>query len=245
MMRVSTALRLSRNYIAVFVRHPKASSFRPLTPAFRAFHAARPAGDARADELDRIAELAEEFGFGRVVVTHRQNLVLPDVKSADLHKLWTALDELGLGLPNYNHATDISACPGLDFCNLANARSIPIAEGLTKRLDDVDYLHDVGEVTLNISGCINACGHHHVGNIGILGIDKHGVEHYQIMLGGSSAQDASLGKILGPALVPEDLYDAVDTILHTYLDIRESPEEAFLACVRRAGTRPFKERVYA
>jgi sulfite reductase (NADPH) hemoprotein beta-component len=203
-----------------------------------------PPGDARADELDVIADLADKHGFGRVVVTHRQNLVLPDVRSAQLRELWTALDELGLGLPNYNHAADIIACPGLDYCNLANARSIPIAEGLTQRLEDVDYLHDVGELTLNISGCINACGHHHVGNIGILGIDKQGVEHYQIMLGGSSAEDASLGKILGPALVPEDLYDAVDTILHTYLDLRQSPEESFLDCVRRTGTRPFKERVY-
>ncbi len=204
----------------------------------------KPPGDATAEQMELVAALAEQFGFGRIVVTHEQNLVLPDVESERLPELHARLTELELAEPNIGKATDIIACPGLDYCNLANARSIPVAVRIGERLDDLDYLHDLGDVTLNISGCINACGHHHVGNIGILGIDKQGEEFYQLMLGGSAGDDASLGRILGPALPSEDIVDAVDTILRTYLDNRESPDEGFLDYVRRAGFEPFKERLY-
>ena len=204
----------------------------------------RPPGDATADQMDAIADLAERFSLGEVVVTHRQNLVFPHVEIAQLESLWRALDELSLGEANYNRATDIISCPGLDYCNLANARSIPVAHALTDRLHELERLEEVGELTINISGCINACGHHHVGHIGILGIDKQGEEFYQLMLGGSSAEDASLGKILGPSIPRAEIVDAVDRVLDAYLDLREGADERFLDCVRRVGTRSFKERVY-
>jgi sulfite reductase (NADPH) hemoprotein beta-component len=204
----------------------------------------RPPGDATAEQMELVAELAERYGFGSIVVTHEQNLVLPDVESRRLPEVHARLAELELAEPNIGKVTDIIACPGLDYCNLANARSIPIATRIGERIDDLDYLHDLGDITLNISGCINACGHHHVGNIGILGIDKLGEEFYQLMLGGSASDDASLGRILGPAFATADIVDAVDTILRTYVDNRESPEERFLDYVRRAGFEPFKERLY-
>ena len=204
----------------------------------------KPPGDATAEQMELVAELADEFGFGQIVVTHEQNLLLPDVESERLPELHARLTELDLAEPNIGKVTDIIACPGLDYCNLANARSIPVAVRIGERLDDLDYVHDLGDITLNISGCINACGHHHVGNIGILGIDKQGEEFYQLMLGGSASDDASLGKILGPAFASAEIVDAVDTILQTYLDLRESPDEPFLDYVRRAGFDPFKERLY-
>jgi sulfite reductase (NADPH) hemoprotein beta-component len=204
----------------------------------------KPPGDATAEQMELVADLAERFGFGRIVVTHEQNLVLPDVESRRLPEVHALLAELELAEPNIGKVTDIIACPGLDYCNLANARSIPIATRIGERIDDLDYLHDLGDITLNISGCINACGHHHVGNIGILGIDKQGEEFYQLMLGGSASDDASLGRILGPAFATADIVDAVDTILRTYVDNRESPDERFLDYVRRAGFEPFKERLY-
>jgi sulfite reductase (NADPH) hemoprotein beta-component len=204
----------------------------------------KPPGDATAEQMELVAELADRFGFGRVVVTHEQNLVLPDVESRRVPELHARLTELDLAEPNIGKVTDIIACPGLDYCNLANARSIPVATRIGEHIDDLDYLHDLGDISLNISGCINACGHHHVGNIGILGIDKQGEEYYQLMLGGSAGDDASLGRILGPAFPSEAIVDAVDTVLRTYLDNRESADERFLDYVRRVGFEPFKERLY-
>jgi len=204
----------------------------------------RPPGDATSEQMELVAALADQFGFGEIVVAHEQNLVLPDIESERLPELHARLTELELAEPNIGKVTDIIACPGLDYCNLANARSIPIATRLGEHLDDLDYVHDLGDITLNISGCINACGHHHVGNIGILGIDKQGEEFYQLMLGGSASDDASLGKILGPAFPTAEIIDAIDTVLRTYIDNREAPDERFLDYVRRAGFSPFKERLY-
>ncbi len=158
-----------------------------------------PPGDATADEMDAIAELAERYSFGEVRVTHEQNLVLADVLQNDVHGLWVRLKALGFATPNIGLLTDIVCCPGGDFCSLANAKSIPIAEAIQRRFDDLDYLHDLGDLELNMSGCMNACGHHHVGNIGILGVDKNGEEWYQISIGGAQGNDASLGKVIGPS----------------------------------------------
>jgi sulfite reductase (NADPH) hemoprotein beta-component len=205
----------------------------------------KPPGDATAEQMELLADLADRFSFGRIVVAHEQNLVLPDVDSRRLPELHALLAAADLGEPNIGKVTDIIACPGLDYCSLANARSIPIAVRIGERIDDLDYLHDLGDITLNISGCINACGHHHVGNLGILGIDKQGEEFYQLMLGGSASDDAALGKIVGPAFATHEIVDAIDTVLRTYVDNRESPDEPFLDYVRRAGLEPFKERLYA
>lgn len=204
----------------------------------------RPPGDATAEQMQLVADLADEFGFGQIVVTHEQNLVLPDIESERLPELHARLAAAELAEPNIGKVTDIIACPGLDYCSLANARSIPIAVRIGEKLENLDYVHDLGDITLNISGCINACGQHHIGNIGILGIDKQGEEFYQLMLGGSAGEDAALGKILGPAFSSAEIVDAVDNVLRTYIDNRESPDEPFLDYVRRAGFEPFKERLY-
>ena len=204
----------------------------------------KPPGDATAEQMELVAELADQFGFGRIVVTHDQNLVLPDAESTRLPELHARLSALDFAEPNVGKVTDIIACPGLDYCNLANARSIPVATRIGEHIEDLDYLHDLGDISLNISGCINACGHHHVGNIGILGIDKQGEEFYQLRLGGSSADDASLGKIVGPAFPSDEIVGAIDAVLRTYLEWRESSEETFLDYVRRAGFEPFKRALY-
>ncbi|MDX2091464.1 MAG: nitrite/sulfite reductase [Kofleriaceae bacterium] len=203
-----------------------------------------PPGDVSDTQLDAVAALADRYSFGEVVVTHTQNLVLPNVKTSELAKLHAELRELDLGEANANKITDLITCPGLDYCDLANARSIPLSLEISERFDRIDYLNDVGDVSIKISGCINACGHHHVGNIGILGIDKRGVEFYQLMLGGSPGNDASIGKILGRALAQDEIVDAVEKVLDQYLKIRESPEEKFLETVRRVGFDPFKIAVY-
>jgi len=204
----------------------------------------QPTGDVTADQMDAIADLADRYSLGAIRSTHRQNLVLSDVKLADLHHLWLELVKLDLATPNYNHLTDIISCPGMDYCALATARSIPIAQALTERFDSYDYINDLGDLSLNISGCINACGHHHVANIGILGVNKRGVEVYQLTLGGSAREDASIGKIIGPAFTSDEIVKAVADILKVYLDKREGPEEAFLAAYRRLGQAPFKEKLY-
>jgi sulfite reductase (NADPH) hemoprotein beta-component len=203
-----------------------------------------PPGDVSDTQLDAIAAIADRYSFGQVVVTHTQNLVLPDVKTSELQKLHAELTELDLGKANAGKLTDIITCPGLDYCDLANARSIPIGLEIAERFDRIDYLNDVGDVSIKISGCINACGHHHVGNIGILGIDKRGEEFYQLMLGGSPGNDASIGKILGAALPQDKIVDAVEKVLDRYLMTRESPDERFLETVRRVGFEPFKQAVY-
>jgi sulfite reductase (NADPH) hemoprotein beta-component len=203
-----------------------------------------PPGDCSDTQMEAIAQLADEFSFGEVVVTHTQNLVLPHVETSKLGEVYERLAKLDLARPNINLITDIICCPGLDFCDLANARSIPQALEISKRFEDLDYQHDIGELNIKMSGCINACGHHHVGHIGILGINKRGEEAYQLSLGGSPSDDASLGKIVGPALPPDKIVDAVEKVVKKYLAVRGSEDERFLDCYRRLGMEPFKEAVY-
>ena len=203
-----------------------------------------PPGDATSDQMDAIADLADAYSFGEVGATHEQNLVLRDVRQRDLFAVWTRLRPLGLATPNIGLLTDIVCCPGGDFCSLANAKSIPIAEAIARRFDDLDYLHDIGEVDLNMSGCMNACGQHHIGHIGILGVDKNGSEWYQVSIGGSQGNDAALGKVIGPSFAAKDMPDVVARLIDTYIDHRQD-DERFIDTVRRIGTEPFKERVYA
>ncbi|HWO08803.1 MAG TPA: nitrite/sulfite reductase [Polyangiaceae bacterium] len=204
-----------------------------------------PPGDVSDTQLDAVADLADEFSFGQVVITHTQNMVLQHVKAVDLPRLHERLVALGMATPNYSLLTDIICCPGLDYCALANARAIPVALELNRRFDDLDYLHDIGPCSIKISGCINACGHHHIGNIGILGINKQGEEAYQLTLGGNDSDSASIGRILGPAFDEQGVVDAVQKVIEVYLGARASEEETFLECYRRVGEKPFKERVYA
>lgn len=200
-------------------------------------------GDITADQMDAVADLADEYSFGQLRVSHRQNLVLVDVRQSDLHALQARLAELGLATPNLGSVSDMICCPGLDYCALANARSIPVAKDISRHFVDVDKLAAIGELTINISGCMNACGHHHVGHIGILGVDKRGREFFQLTLGGSSDEHASLGDRLGPALAQEDVPHAIEAIVERYLVEREDGER-FLDTYRRVGIEPFKEAVY-
>jgi sulfite reductase (NADPH) hemoprotein beta-component len=204
----------------------------------------RPPGDVTSEQLEALADLADRYSFGRAVATHRQNLVLPDVRVAALPEVFGALTRHGFATPNVGKLTDIVCCPGLDYCNLANARSINIAQDLQARFQDLAKVYDLGALHLNISGCINACGHHHVGHVGILGIDKQGVEHYQLMVGGSSADDASLAKVLGRALTQAEIGPAVERLARAYVALRDRPDETFLEAYRRLGPKPFKEAVY-
>jgi sulfite reductase (NADPH) hemoprotein beta-component len=194
--------------------------------------------------MEALAGLMDNFGQTEIRVTHEQNLVLPHMLVSDLFALWQKLVPLDLATANHGLVTDIIACPGLDYCDLANARSIPIAQAIAKRFSDLDRQHDLGELKIKISGCINACGHHHVGHIGILGVDRKGVENYQILLGGSGAEDASLAEIMGPGFDTEGIVDAVETVIGTYTDMRQNGER-FLDTYRRVGPAPFKERLYA
>ena len=203
-----------------------------------------PPGDVTAAQLDVIADLADEFNLGEVRTTHNQNLLFSDIKQADLYALWLRLETESLATPNIGTIADMICCPGLDFCGLANATSIPLAKSINDRFDDLDYLYDLGELKINISGCMNGCAHQSVGHIGILGVDKKGEEWYQFTIGGSSEADASLGQRLGRAIPKDDVVDTVATLLDTYLELRQQ-EEPFLATVRRVGVDPFKERVYA
>ena len=201
-------------------------------------------GDITADQMDVVADLAERFGQGEIRSTHEQNLVLPHIRLADVHTVWKALDTAGLATPNINLISDIIACPGLDYCALANARAICVAQDIARRFEAPDRAEAIGELKIKISGCINACGHHHVGHIGILGVDKKGEEFYQLTLGGSGAEDASVGKMLGPALPIDRVTDAVEAIVEAYLQQRQYGER-FLDTLRRTGDAPFKEAVYA
>jgi sulfite reductase (NADPH) hemoprotein beta-component len=201
-------------------------------------------GDCSHVQLDGLAEIMEEIGLDEIRVSHEQNLVLPHVRKADLPALFAGLKTLGLATPNAGLITDIIACPGLDYCDLANARSIPIAQRISERFGAQERQREIGELKIKISGCINACGHHHAGHIGILGVDKKGTEYYQLMLGGSGAEDASIGDILGPAFGEHEIVDAVEDVVGLYLERRE-PGERFLDAYRRLGAEPFKERVYA
>lgn len=201
-------------------------------------------GDCTSEQMDGVAAIMDSFGFDEIRVTHEQNLLLPHVRLKDVFRLWQELGKLGLATANHGLITDIIACPGLDYCDLANARSIPIAEAIAKRFADPILQSELGEVKIKISGCINACGHHHLGHIGILGVDRKGVENYQILLGGSGAEDATLGEILGPAFDSEGIVDAVENIIGTFRQMRR-PNERFLDTYRRIGAAPFKERLYA
>ena len=203
-----------------------------------------PPGDATADQMDAVADLADRYSFGELRVSHEQNLVLSDVRQSDLHALWLEAKLLGLATPNIGLITNIIACPGGDFCSLANAKSIPVADAIQRRFDDLDYQHDIGELDLNISGCMNSCGHHHVGHIGILGVDKQGAEFYQISIGGSQGNAASLGKVIGPSFAQDEVPTVIERLIETYLKHRDSETEKFIDVVRRIGVTPFKEYVY-
>ncbi len=203
-----------------------------------------PPGDATADQMDAVAELADRYSFGELRVSHEQNLILADVRQADLYELWQEVKALGLATPNIGLLTNIIACPGGDFCSLANAKSIPVAEAIQQRFDDLDYLHDIGELDLNISGCMNSCGHHHIGHIGILGVDKQGAEYYQISIGGAQGNDASLGKVLGPSVSQAEVPAVIEHLIELYLARRDSEAERFIDVVRRIGIEPFKDYVY-
>jgi len=205
-----------------------------------------PPGDVTAGQMERVAALADRYGFGELRVSHEQNLILADVRKRDLFALWIEARAAGLATPNVGLLTNIVCCPGGDFCSLANAKSIPVAEAIQRRFEDLDYLHDIGELDLNISGCMNSCGHHHVGHIGILGVDKQGSEWYQVSIGGAQGVDgdAALGQVIGPSFAAADVPEVVGKLIDTYLESR-TPEERFIDTVRRLGVAPFKQRVYS
>jgi sulfite reductase (NADPH) hemoprotein beta-component len=195
--------------------------------------------------MDAIADLAERYSVGEIRVGHEQNLVFPHVRQRDLPELWRALDAVNLATPNVGLVSDIIACPGLDYCSLANTRSIPVAQDLTKRLGGLEFAEKLGRLHINISGCINACGHHHVGHIGILGVEKNGEEFYQVTIGGRADEEAELGALIGPAVPESEIGDVVEDIVAAYLELRERPNELFIDTVKRVGIEPFKERTYA
>ena len=200
-------------------------------------------GDATTAQMRAIADLADQYSFGELRATHEQNLVLADVEQAKLYELWQEAKKQKVALPNIGLLTDIIACPGGDFCSLANAKSLPIAKAIQERFDDLDYLFDLGDISLNISGCINSCGHHHVGNIGVLGVDKDGEEWYQITLGGEQGNGAAIGKVIGPSFYADEIPDVITNVINTYVDQR-SAEESFIETYRRLGVAPFKEAAY-
>ena len=208
-----------------------------------------PPGDTTADQMDAIADLADRYSLGELRVSHEQNLILADVRQLDLYKLWQEVKALGFATPNIGLLTNIICCPGGDFCSLANAKSIPVAQAIQERFDHLDYLYDIGELDLNISGCMNSCGHHHVGHIGILGVDKNGEEWYQISIGGNQGltrpgAPAALGKVIGPSFARAQIPDVIEKLIGVYLEQRESEDERFIDVVWRTGIEPFKEHVY-
>ncbi|MPQ60016.1 nitrite/sulfite reductase [Duganella sp. FT27W] len=203
-----------------------------------------PPGDATAEQMDFMADLADRYSFGELRVTHEQNVVLADVEQSQLYALWQEAKAHQLATPNIGLLTDIICCPGGDFCSLANAKSIPIAASITERFENIDYQHDIGEIELNISGCINACGHHHVGSIGVLGVDKDGSEWYQVSIGGAQGNNAAIGKIIGPSFSAQQMPEVIDRLLQVYLRERFE-DESFAQCAQRLGVAPFKQFVYA
>ncbi|MFO1038053.1 MAG: nitrite/sulfite reductase [Geminicoccaceae bacterium] len=202
-------------------------------------------GDATSDQMRVVADLAEQYSHDEIRVTHEQNLILPNVKKRNLFAVWQVLKEHGLATPNMGLVSDIIACPGMDYCSLATARSIPVAQAISNRFRDLEKQAEIGELKIKISGCINACGHHHVGHIGILGVDKQGQELYQITLGGSGDERAAIGKIAGPGFKAEDVPDAIEKLVGTYVANRDAKDETFLDYYRRVGDKPFKEALYA
>lgn len=223
------------------VRAHKRDGYSVVTLSLK--QAGTPPGDVTAEQMDMIAQLADTYSFGELRSTHQQNLVLPDVEQSKLFTLWQELKALKLATPTLGLLTDMICCPGGDFCALANAKSIPVADAIQAKFDDLDYLFDLGEIDLNISGCMNACGHHHIGNIGVLGVDKKGQEFYQVSLGGSSDNNAAVGKILGPSFAREAMPDVIGKILDCYVDAR-TDGESFLEAYQRVGHAKFKEAVY-
>ncbi len=206
-------------------------------------------GDLTSDQMDAVADLADRYSYGELRVSHEQNLIFADVRQSDLHALWESLRGLGLATPNIGLISNIIACPGGDFCSLANAKSLPVADAIQRRFEDLDFQHDIGELDLNISGCINSCGHHHVGHIGVLGVDKHGEEWYQITIGGNqgltrAGAPAALGKVIGPSFARDEVPDVIAKLVDVYLERRDSDAERFVDTVWRIGVEPFKERVY-
>jgi sulfite reductase (NADPH) hemoprotein beta-component len=201
-------------------------------------------GDMSGGQMDALAGLADRVSFGMLRVTHDQNLVLADVPQSELPGVWRELDALGLATPNIGTLTDMICCPGLDFCSLANAGSIDVAKQIHARFDDLDYLYDLGPIEIKMSGCMNACGHHHIGHIGILGVDKHGKEWYQITIGGSSTGPAALGEVIGPSVPKDQVANTIARLLEVYVRERDGDHERFVDAVRRIGIEPFQERVY-
>jgi len=201
-------------------------------------------GDITSDQMEAVADLADQYSLGEIRATHDQNLLLADLRQQDLPELWKHLSAQGLATPNIGTLTDMICCPGLDFCSLANAGSIPVAKQIQAHFDDLDYLYDLGEIQIKMSGCMNACGHHHIGHIGILGVDKHGEEWYQITLGGSANEHAALGEVIGPSVRQVDVASTIQRIVDVYVE-RRNEEERFIDTVRRVGVEPFRERVYA
>ncbi len=239
-------LRVEERAFARFVTNNvsghKVPGYKAVTLSLK--RASQSPGDVTWEQMHQIADLADEYSFGELRVTHEQNLVLSDVPVDRLHELWQRLEEIGLANPTVGTLADLICCPGGDYCALANAKSIPVAHAIQERFEDLDFLYDLGPLELNISGCMNACGHHHVGHIGILGVDKKGEEWYQISLGGAQGNTASLGKILGPSFSRESVPEVIDKVLQVYVGER-SDGETFLDTYRRIGLKPFKERVYA
>ena len=229
------------NWIVRNVKGHKIPGYRAVLISLKA--PAIAPGDATDAQMDLIADLADKYSHSEIVVTHDQNLVLPHVKQADLFDLWQALKADNLATPNIGLLTDMICCPGLDFCSLANAGSIPIARQINEKFDDLDYLHDIGDIKIKMSGCMNACGHHHVGHIGILGVDKKGKEFYQLTLGGSSENDAVIGDRLGPAIAKDDVAETIAGLIEVYIEYR-TEDECFLDTYRRIGIDPFKQRIY-
>ncbi|WP_444897572.1 nitrite/sulfite reductase [Microbulbifer sp. SSSA005] len=232
-----------------FARWLERNTYPHRVPGYRAIKLSTkptgvPPGDVTDAQLEAIADLADTFSFGEARVTHDQNVVLADVEQDKLFELWQQARKHGFATPNIGTLTDMICCPGGDYCSLANAKSIPVAEAIQRRFDDMDYLYDLGDLNLNISGCMNACGHHHVGHIGILGVDKKGEEFYQIQLGGSASNEASLAKVLGPSFSRAEVPDVISKILDLYVEQRQT-EEPFIDTYSRIGLQPFKERVYA
>jgi sulfite reductase (NADPH) hemoprotein beta-component len=223
-------------------RAHKQAGYRAVTLTLK--KTGRAPGDITAEELDSVAELADRFSFSEMRNTHQQNMVLADVQHKDLFDVWLALDKLGFATPNLKLLTDIVACPGGDFCSLANAKSLPISEAIQRHFDDLDYVHDLGELDINISGCMNACGHHHIGHIGILGVDKKGREYYQVTLGGRGDTVSRIGEKLGPSFEADEVTNVLDKIVKLYVEQRIEGE-SFIDAYERIGIEPFKERVYA
>jgi len=227
------------------VRPHRVSGYAAVTLSLKP-HGVAP-GDATDAQMDAVADLADEFSLGELRVAHEQNLILANVQKRELYALWEKAKTVGFATPNIGLLTDIIACPGGDFCSLANAKSIPIAAAIQQRFDDLDYVYDLGELSLNISGCMNSCGHHHVGNIGVLGVDKDGSEWYQVSLGGeqgSGATGAHLGRVIGPSFSAEEMPDVVAKVIDTFVEHRNDGER-FIDTYNRIGITPFKERVYA